>query len=132
MELVIDLPHCKAEWDPIGKVLIKTMLGFVTGKEKEDLFLSGYEKMKKEGGKKWLSDNRKLRPWSEKDVEWINNVWLPMMLKAGWKYWAVIEPESVLGNLSMKNFLGFYAEQGLEVKIFHEMDEALAWMRSKN
>ena len=102
----------------------------MTGKEKEDLFLGGYEKMKKEGGCKWLSDNRKLRPWTTEDVQWINGVWLPKMLAAGWKYWAVVEPETALGNLSMRNFLGFYAEKGLEVQIFHSVEAAKEWMRS--
>lgn len=132
MESVISLKNCKADWEPNGKVLVKTMLGFTTGKEKEDLFLTGYEKVKKENGKKWLSDNRKLKPWSQDDIKWINEVWFVKMMSAGWKYWAIVEPESIVGNMSMKNFIEFYKEKGLEVKIFNTLETALEWLRSVN
>jgi len=128
--MLYDSPTCSVEWLEEGKILLKTMKGFVFGDETRKLFNAGYEKVLKEGGSKWLSDNRNLKPWKQEDVAFINEDWLPRMLKAGWKYWAIIEPEDTMGNLSMKNFIDLYQEQGLELKFFHNLEDAKAWLES--
>jgi len=128
--VVYDSKNGHAEWLPDGKILVKTIKGFIYGEELKGLFNSGYDQVVKGGGVKWLSDNRNLKPYRQEDVTWINQDFLPRMLKAGWKYWAVIEPDNVLGNLSMKNFLDFYQQQGITLKIFNNKVDALAWIKS--
>ena len=36
--------------------------------------------------------------------EWINHDWFPRMLAVGWKYWALLEPETAIGAMTMKKF----------------------------
>jgi hypothetical protein len=85
--------------------------------------------MKSQNGKKWLSDNANLIVYKAEDINWINEDWLPRMLKVGWKYWAVIEPVHATGNVSMMSFLDYYKKQGITLKIFHNMEDALAWIQ---
>src|SRR3954465_10402185 len=55
---------------------------------------TGIDLLTKYGACKWLSDNRFMNPHAEEDADWINNDWFPKVLAAGWKYWALVVPES--------------------------------------
>ena len=120
----------QVEWLETDKIVVKTFSGFIYGDEMQNAFNAGLEAVKKNRGSKWLSDNRGLKPYRQEDVKWINDIWFPQMLKAGWKYWAVLEPENILGQVSMKNFLDFYQQMGITLRVFHTMEDALAWFRS--
>jgi len=130
IELIKETQLWKVEWVAKGKVLIKTVKKFIKAGEVVELFDTGYEVVRKERGIKWFSDNRNLVVYKPEDIEWINSVWLPKMLNLGWKYWAVIEPLHATGNISMKSFISFYKEKGIEVNIFSDYDEGLKWIQS--
>ncbi len=120
----------QVEWLETDKVVVKTFSGFIYGDEMQNAFNAGLEAVKKNRGSKWLSDNRGLKPYRQEDIKWINEVWFPQMLKAGWKYWAVLEPENILGQASMKNFLDHYQQMGITLRVFHTMEDGLAWLKS--
>jgi hypothetical protein len=56
------------------------------------------------------------------------NTWSPRVLKAGWKQWAVVLPQKVLGQMNMQRFIDMYKERGLEVRAFTDPAPALAWL----
>lgn len=120
----------KVEWIENDRVVKKAFLGFIFGEDVRKAFIAGTEALEKYQGKKWLSDNSLLKPYHPDDVQWINEVFFPRALAAGWKYWAVIEPENFLGKRSMRHFLDFYQEKGITMKIFPAVDEGMAWLRS--
>lgn len=117
----------KVEWLEKEKIVVKTFSGYITGDELRDAFKSGYHKMKETGGVKWLSDNRGLPTYRIEDVDWINNEWFPRMLKIGWKYWALIEPESNVGLLVMKKFK-FFTDQGIQLNVFNSVKDGVRWL----
>ena len=49
---------------------------------------------------------------------------------AGWKYWAIVMPDKIVGKMNMKRFIEDYSEKGLTIDIFSDPDEALAWLES--
>jgi len=51
------------------------------------------------------------------------------MLKAGWEYWALVEPDSNVGLLTMEKFR-FYARMGIELHKFRTVGQALSWLGS--
>lgn len=118
------------EWSDDHKAVIKSFSGFIKGKELQKIFTSGLEVFAKNGGQTWISDNRKLRAYTEEDISWINTVWLPKMLDAGWKYWALIEPVSNIGKSFMRHFQ-FYIDKGIEVKAFTDREDAERWALNK-
>ncbi len=130
IQLIKETPKWKLEWEGGGKVLIKTIRGYIKGEEVVELFNTGYEEVRKNMGNKWMSDNTNLIVYKPEDIEWINTVWLPKMLNIGWKHWAVLEPKLATGNISMRSFIGYYQERGINLKIFHDYDEALNWISS--
>ncbi len=128
--LLYQTKNGQVEWLETEKVVFKTFSGFIYGEEMQNAFNKGLEALKANNGCKWLSDNRGLKPYRQEDVKWINDVWLPQILKAGWRYWAVLEPENILGQLSMKNFLDLYQQMGITLRVFHTKEEGLAWLNS--
>jgi len=129
LSILVELPNSRVEWISEGKIILKTINGFCTGTELEILFNTGFDKMREEQGLKWLSDNRKLRPYTEHDVQWINENWLPRMLNIGWKYWGHVEPVSAMGSINMRKF-DFYRNLGLEVEVFKSVDNGFSWLRT--
>ena len=105
--------NSKVEWLEHEKIVVKTFYDFIYGEEMRGAFEAGFNALVTYHGIKWLSDNLGLKPYRNQDVTWINEDWFPRMLKAGWKYWAAVEPENILGKWSMKNFMDFYQQQGI-------------------
>jgi len=121
--------HAEVKWLEKEKVVFKKFTGFLYGDELHSAFNSGYDQIKKANGNKWLSDNRGLPVYKQEDVVWINEDWFPRMLNANWKYWALVEPESAIGLMVMKKF-AFYAERGITLQVFKNIEESLAWLNS--
>ena len=93
--------------------------------------LKGAEYFEKEGCKKWLSDDRKNSALRKADVEWATNVWKPKMVKAGWKYWAIMMPDLAVGRMSMKLIIDEYEQVGVTVEPFEDVDLALKWLEER-
>jgi hypothetical protein len=62
--------------------------------------------------------------------EWGITNWFPRVFNSGWKYWAIVMPDKVVGQMNMKRFIDNYAQQGLAIQIFDDPDEALKWLES--
>lgn len=124
-------PNAEVKWLEREKIVLKRFTGFIHGDELRSAFNSGYEQLKQENGNKWLSDNRGLPVYKQEDIEWINEDWFLRMLKAGWKYWALVEPESAIGLMVMKKF-AFYTDQGIILQVFKNTEEGFAWLNSSS
>jgi hypothetical protein len=80
---------------------------------------------------KWLSDDRKNGPLSAADGEWGTTDWLPRAVQAGWRHWAMVLPEQVLGQMKMRQQMSSaVSEHWLNVKTFSDAVEALQWLES--
>jgi hypothetical protein len=128
--LLYESKNGTVQWLNNERTVLKTFSGFIHGEELRAAFNAGYEQLKKYRGTKWLSDNRGLPTYKAEDIEWINTDWFPRMLKAGWKYWALVEPKTNVGLLVMKKFQ-FYVDQGIELEVFTTVEEALEWLKTR-
>src|SRR4051812_16960888 len=52
----------------------------------------GTEALKANTSVRWLSDERNNGALTPDDMHYIPDVWFPEMLKAGWRYWAIVLP----------------------------------------
>ena len=84
--------------------------------------------LKKNSACKWLSDDRSYSALPKEDVEWGVTYWGPKAVKAGWRYWAIVLPQSVLGKLSLGHIIDTYGELGLTVKVFTDPKEGMTWL----
>lgn len=97
----------------------------------EKLLSTGAEYVEKNGATKWLSDESNLVAITQEDNEWADTVWAPRVIKAGFKYWAVVLPKTAVGSMQMKRFVQEYRERGVTVEIFDSVDAALEWLGTK-
>jgi hypothetical protein len=47
----------------------------------------------------------------------------------GWKHWAVVLPELIIGKMNMQLFTTRYAKAGVTVRVFSDPDDALQWLK---
>jgi SpoIIAA-like len=102
----------------------------IQGPPFREMLTRGAELFEKNGAQKWLSDDRGNAALHPDDSKWASEIWSARVVAAGWRAWAIVMPEQVLGKLNMKRFISMYADQGVEVQIFTDPDAALRWLRS--
>ncbi len=102
----------------------------IEGQEFRQVLLKGLDIFKQYGAQKWLSDDRLNAALQIADSEWGQQQWFPKVFAAGWKFWAIVLPDKVLGRMNMQNFIKAYSEQGLIIEVFGDPDEAMQWLES--
>jgi len=114
------------------KIVHHKVKKYIHSQNLQQLLMKGYETLKKNRCKKWLSDDLNNGPLGKEDEAWAKAKWFPEVVRAGWKYWAIVMPAQVIGQLNMKRFVDDYAKAGITVSVFSEPDKALAWLESMN
>lgn len=104
---------------------------FAHGQALRDALSAGAETLKKNGAKKWLSDDRKNTVVNDEDLQWTSTVWRSMVTKAGWKYWAIVLPEKAVGKMNMNRIIADYANTGVTVQLFSDPDDGLKWLEDQ-
>jgi hypothetical protein len=119
----ITLKHV-AEGDYIYHVIHKP-ISFETFREALDI---GAEALKDKGCVKWLSDDRKNGPLSEKQQKWAQEDWIPRTIQAGWKFRAVVVPTELISAGSLMPVINGLYEYGLRMAVFASHEEAVEWL----
>ncbi len=91
----------------------------------------GADCLEKNHADKWLSDDRKNAVNRAEDMQWGDTFWAPRVIKAGFKYWAIVLPKIAVGQLNMKRLAQEYRRRGVEVDEFDDLDKAMDWLKSK-
>ena len=103
---------------------------YAYGSHFRDTLEKGSEIFEQRGADKWLSDDRNNGALRAEDGEWGESVWVPRVMAAGWKAWAMVLPEKVIGKMNAKKYIELNASRGITVEIFSDPDEALKWLAS--
>ncbi|MBN2526172.1 MAG: STAS/SEC14 domain-containing protein [Deltaproteobacteria bacterium] len=107
------------------------MNGFVEGADFQDMMLTGVAAYEEHGCTKYLSDDSMNPMMNQEDLKWGREVWEPKILKAGWKFWALVVPEKIFAKMAMRGVMQRYEDMGVSVKVFKEYDEALDWLEKQ-
>lgn len=113
---------------PARRIVHHMMKMYCYGEAFRAAMLQGAEAMASYGATKWLSDDRANGPVGPDDTEWIRLTWLPRVLAAGWRHWAIVQPVKILGQVYMLRIVKRFENRGLSVRMFDEPDEALRWL----
>lgn len=96
----------------------------------QKLLTVGTDLLIEHGATKWVADNRVLqKPVNDVDNEWIQEVWQHRAVAAGWKYWALVVPTSLIGQADMVSYVETNYEKGIWVTVFKSVEEAFEWIR---
>ena len=123
-----DTPHYTLYHHPESNIIHLEVHKSITGESFRHALTEGLELLKKNRATKWLSDGRHSGVLSVEDAEWGLTIWAPKIVAAGWKYWALVLPDLVMGRLNMKFFVEQYSQKGITVELFDDPDKALDWL----
>lgn len=127
-ETILATPSAMLWYYPGPGIVHHEIKRFIYGQEFRGLLSRGAEVLKQHHATKWLSDDRRNGALSKEDAEWAEGVWRPDVLAAGWKVWAMVPPESVLGHMDISRYTAAIAALGLKVRTFSDPVAALAWL----
>ena len=130
-QVILDNEFITLWFHPDSKIIHHEFHKFTQGQTLRDCLSTGAEQMELKKANKWLSDDRKNTVVGEDDMKWTSTVWRPRVIKAGWKYWALVLPEKTIGKMNMQRIIKDYAETGVTVQAFNNPDEALKWLESQ-
>ena len=129
--VVVENEHFTLWYYPDSKIVHHAFHQFTFGREFRECLNAGIDVLGEHGAQKWLSDDRNNSALPAEDAKWGQQDWTPRMLEAGWKYWAIVLPEKVIGQMNMKRFIEENAGLGLTMQAFTDPDEALKWLESQ-
>jgi len=104
---------------------------FISGQQLRSALSKGAELLEQHKCTKWLSDDRGNSALNTEDSEWAKTVWFPRCLKAGWKFWGIVQPKAVVGQMNIGRFVREYAALGITAAIFTDPEEALKWLEAQ-
>lgn len=105
---------------------------FCSGDDFRNVMNKGAEAFETHKCTKWLSDDRKVGLIPPEDVEWGRCDWTPRVIKAGWKYFAMVLPEKVIGQMYHTSIVEEFSKMGIEAQIFRTPEEGMDWLNSKS
>lgn len=129
-ELIVDTAYASLWYYPEDKIIHHEFHKFIHGDMFRDVLMQGFETFRHHGVQKWLSDDRKNTTVPQSDIEWANENWFTAMKEAGWQYWAMVMPDSKVGQASMRRIIESYSARGVTVETFDTPQDALDWLKS--
>jgi hypothetical protein len=130
MQTILDTEYATVWYYPKSKIVRHQFHKFIHGQAFRDVLEKGLEVFNKHGAQKWLSDDRKNSALPSEDLIWSTTEWSPRAMAGGWKYWAIIMPDKVAGQMNMNRILKQYIDSGLVVQVFEDPEEAMRWLES--
>ncbi len=128
---IIDNEYASLVYYPELKIVHHVWHKPISGERFREVLNKGAELFAQNHASKWLSDDRANSALPEEDGEWGMNDWFPRVMQAGWKFWALVVPEDIMGRMNMKQFVDHYFEQGLRIMVFTDPAEAMKWLESQ-
>jgi hypothetical protein len=127
---IMDTDYACLWFHPESKVVHHYFKTVVTGDHFREVLNRGIDLLEEHQACKWLSDDRNNSALTPEDSQWAFSDWEPRVLAAGWKYWAIVLPQGVVGRMDMARNVAAIKEAGLETAVFADPAEALAWLES--
>ncbi len=127
---IVDLPEITLWYHDDRKLVHHQIHRYPGSALLEGVLEKGLAVMKEHGAHKWLSDDRNNGALPKSHHDWANNVWGPRAAAAGWKYWALVPPKELVGQMNMARLKEAYGSLGVTVSVFSDPYQALAWLIS--
>jgi len=130
LETVLDNEFVSVWYHPLEKVVHHKIKKYMPAEHFRAFLTKGADAFEKYRCQKWLSDDRANAVVPQGIADFGEKVWTPRMVKAGFKWWAIIMPDMATGKLSMRAFIDAYRKVGVTVEIFGDEQSALTWLRN--
>lgn len=125
---IYDGKYITVTYHPETKIIHHISHGAVPSSELREALNAGTNLLKRYAACKWLSDDRQNPGISPADVQYQIVDWVPRTVRAGWKYWAVLVPETLEGKADLMSVIHAGYDLGVHTKIFADLPEAYEWL----
>jgi hypothetical protein len=129
-EIIFESPSASMWFHSELKIIHHRINRYIHDDEFRDFMMLGTQTMKEKQANKWLSDDRNINVVNKADMDWGAEHWFPKTVEAGWKYWAIVNPKNVIGQLDLEMLAKRYGAMGIETRFFNGPDDALSWLES--
>lgn len=129
-ETILDNEYVSLYWYPEQKIIYHVFHKYMYGQEFRRALETGLEVMKKNGGTKWLGDDRANSALPTDDLVWSMEDWFFRAFDAGWRYWALVMPDKIAGQLNMNRILKRNIDLGMNIQVVESAEEGLEWLES--
>ena len=126
--LVYEDQWIKVRYNEEDEYVYHTFLQPIGGKPFQNGLNIGLDTLATKKAIKWLSDDRLNAEFEQADIEFAVADWGPRARKVGWKFWALVVPESVAGRASMQAIVETFFNMGVRVRIFTKVEDAQRWL----
>ncbi len=131
-QVLIDNDFITMRYYPDYGIIHHTIHKFIFGDHLKQMLNTGADYFERHQCTKWLSDDRNGAALSPEDMEWGRAFWEPRMFKTGWKCWAILMPNKILGKMTLQRVVEEFKTAGVTIEIFDDLQEAFTWLLSEN
>jgi hypothetical protein len=128
---ILDNDYATLQYHPETKIVHHQFHKPISGDPFREVLTKGAEACEEYGAIKWISDDRANSAIPPEDGQWAENVWVPRVLAVGWKYWAIVMPAKIIGQMNMQYFKKQNEERGVTVQVFSDPTEAMTWLENQ-
>jgi hypothetical protein len=130
-QLILQNSRVTLWYYPALKIVHHQMVQSPSSEEARELLSRGADTLELYGAIKWLSDDRGNTLMRPQDERWANAEWLPRVLRAGFKYWAIVLPVAAIGKLNMQRLANEHARRGIVSRVETRPHAAFDWLRAQ-
>ena len=127
-DLYLDEPWVSIRWDGLHHYVHTEWKGFATSREFRSALMRALDPIREKRSVGYLSDTRKVRVIVHSDQTWANEVWIPLLVKAGVKRFALVKATSGLGKLNVEDVIHLVDNRGVLMRGFDSLSEARQWL----
>ncbi|MFN8528443.1 MAG: hypothetical protein U0670_07520 [Anaerolineae bacterium] len=131
-QIIVDNEWATVRYEPKDKYLYHTFHKPIVDNPEalRDIMYKALDTLISNGAEKWLSDDRNNAAFKPESVQEAVSQWGPAAAAAGWKYWALVVPQSIAGRAAMTDLVEAFYGLGVRVAVFTDVEDARAWLET--
>jgi len=127
-DLYLDEPWVTIRWDEARQCVHTEWKAFANSAEFRAALMRALDAIRDKGSVRYLSDTRKVKVVVREDQTWANESWVPLLVAAGVKRFALVMAPTGLGKQTVQDVIDLVDNRGLLVRGFTSVDEARTWL----
>lgn len=115
-------------WDEPTRTVVVEWDGWANSAEFQGLLDAEVKALEEHTGSRLLADCRRQRVLNPADQDRANVEWVPRVLEAGLKRFAVVLPESEMAATHLRDRLGKVPKTAMQIDYFTTVEDAREWL----
>jgi hypothetical protein len=127
-DLYLDEPWVSIRWNDLHRCVHTEWRAFANSAEFRAALMKALEVIRDKGAIRYLSDTRKVKVIVHADQTWANEIWIPLLVAAGIKRFALVTAAEGLGKATVEDVIKMVDNRGVLMSGFTSPDAAWKWL----